>query len=147
MPPKRTAVAPVKPVPVSVTVSDTLAVAGAKAVMTGARIKVKLLALVAVPLGVVIVTTPVAPPAATRAVTVESLTTTRFVAAIPPKRTAVVPKKLLPEMVMVVPDGADAGVKPVITGAAGIKVNPTRFAVPPGVRTLTLPVAPPPTTA
>ena len=147
VPPKRTAVAPVKPVPAMLTVSPTLALAGAKALMTGAGMKVNALALVAVPLGVVSVTTPVAPAAATRTVTVESFTTTSEVPAIPPKRTALAPKKLLPEIVIVAPAGADAGVKPVIIGAAGMKVKPARFAVPPGVRTLTLPVAPPPTAA
>jgi len=146
VPPKRTAVAPVKPVPVSVTVSPTLADVGAKLLTTGAGMKVKP-ATVAVPLGVVKLTLPLTVPAATRAVTVESLTTTRLVAVTPPNFTLLVPKKLLPEIVMVAPTGADAGVKPVITGAAGMKVNPVRFAVPPGVRTLTLPVAPPPTTA
>ena len=109
-----------KPLPVSVTASPGLADAGLKEVMTGGEKKVNPLRL-AVPPGVVTETEPDA-PVPTTAVMVVAFTTEKEEAAVPPKLTAVVPIKLLPLMVMVVPGPAEEGVKEVMTGNK--KVNP-----------------------
>src|SRR5213594_768399 len=63
-----TAVAPVKAVPVIVTLAPTTPVVGEKLVMAGGGITVKLLALVAVPPAVVTLMVPVAAPLGTVAV-------------------------------------------------------------------------------
>ena len=60
-----TAVAPLKFVPLSVTLVPTGPPAGAKLVIVGAGMTVKLLALVAVPPGVVTLSGPVVAPAGT----------------------------------------------------------------------------------
>ena len=60
-----TAVAPVKFVPLIVTLVPTGPLVGAKLVIVGAGTTVKLLALVAVPPGVVTLTGPVVAPAGT----------------------------------------------------------------------------------
>ena len=123
-------------------------VVGVKLVITGAGTGVKVKpAILAVPSGVVTLTSPDCAATGTTAVIRVAELTTKLCAATPPKLTALAPVKLLPEITTLVPGVAVAGVKPVMTGAAGMKVKPTRFAVPPGVRTLTLPVAPPPTYA
>ena len=144
VPPKLTAVAPSKLLPVMVMVVPDAADAGLKEVMTGNK-KVNPLRS-AVPPGVVTETEPDA-PVPTTAVMVVAFTTEKEEAAVPPNLTAVAPVKLLPVMVMVVPDAAEAGLKEVMTGA-GIKVKPEALlAVPPGVVTETEPEAPVPTTA
>ncbi len=61
VPPKSTTVAPVKLVPVMVTTVPGLPLVGVIDVMVGAGMKVKLLALVAVPPGVVTLMVPVEP--------------------------------------------------------------------------------------
>lgn len=113
VPPKLTAVAPVKLVPVRVTVvptADGLAVA---LVMVGAGLKP---ARVPVPPGVVTETLPDALLATTAIMLVE-LTTVKDVAALPPKLTAVAPVKLVPVMVTVLPPVVMAGVNAVMVGA------------------------------
>jgi len=70
-----TAVAPVKTVPVSVTVAPTPPLVGVKLVIVGTATKVKLEALVAVPPGVVTVMVPEVVPVATTAVIEVALTT------------------------------------------------------------------------
>src|SRR5882757_9578576 len=65
---------------------------------------------VTVPEGALIVTLPVAPEPTT-AVIVVGDTTEKEAAGIPPKLTPVVPVKLLPVIVTVAPDLAEAGVK------------------------------------
>jgi len=144
VPPKLTAVAPVKLVPVIVTVAPIAALVGVKEVIVGAGTNVNP-TCVAVPPGVVTLTLPEV-PAATTAVMLVAETTLNDVAAVPPKLTAVAPVKLVPVIVTVAPIAALVGVKEVIVGA-GTKVNPTRVAVPPGVVTLTLPEVPAATTA
>jgi hypothetical protein len=72
--------------------------------------------------------------------------TVKDVAAVPPKLTAVAPKKFVPVIVTVAPLAALLGVKDVMLGA-GIKVNPACKSVPPGVVTETLPEDPLATTA
>ena len=71
MPLKATAVAPVKPVPVRVTLVPTGPLAGVNPVMVEAEavVTVKLAVLVAVPPGVVTEIVPVAAPAGTVALT------------------------------------------------------------------------------
>ena len=144
VPPKLTAVAPVKLVPVMVTVAPAAADVGVNEVIVGAAINVNPVR-VPVPTGVVTLTLP-DDPDATTAVILVALTKVNEVAAVPPKLTAVTPVKLVPVMVTVVPDPADVGVKEVMVGGT-LNVNPARVAVPPPVVTLTLPVAPLPTTA
>ena len=99
---KRTAVAPLKPVPVMVTSVPTGPEAGRKLVTVrdGVTLStVKLAALVALPPGVVTVMAPVAASGGTVAVSCVSEATVKTVARAPPKRTAVAPLKPVPVMV------------------------------------------------
>lgn len=144
VPPKLTAVAPVKLVPVIVTVVPLPADVGVNDDMVGAAINVKP-ALVAVPPAVVTETLPDV-PAATTAVMLVALTTVNEVAAVPPKLTAVAPVKLVPVMVTVVPLPADVGVNEVMVGAA-TNVKPARVPVPLPLVTVTEPLVPAATTA
>ena len=141
VPPKLTAVVPIKFVPVMVTVAPTAALDGVNELMVGAAEKP---ALVAVPPGVVTETLPV-DPLPTTAVMLVALTTLNDVAAVPPKLTAVAPVKLVPVIVTVTPAAAATGVKDVMVGAAIVK--PAKLPVPPGVVTEMLPEEPLPTTA
>lgn len=100
VPPKLTAVAPVKFVPVMVMVAPVIPL-GVKVEMVGAGIKVNP-ALVAVPLGVVTDTLPDVPDA-TIAVMMVAETTVNDAAAIPPKLTAVAPVKAEPAIVIDAP--------------------------------------------
>ena len=136
VPPKLTAVAPVKLVPVKVTVAVGPALVGVNKVMTGAGVKVNP-ASAPVPSGLVTLTFPEV-PVATTAVMLVAETTLKEVAAVPPKLTAVAPVKSVPVKVTVAPLAALVGVKEVMTGV-GIKVNPASTAVPPQVVTLTFP--------
>ncbi len=65
VPLNRTAVAPVKFVPLIVTLAPTVPLVGVTLVIVGAGITVKLVALVAVPPGVVTLTGPVVAPVGT----------------------------------------------------------------------------------
>ena len=114
IPPKLTAVAPVKLVPVMVTVAPAAADVGVNEVIVGAAINVNPVR-VPVPTGVVTLTSPDV-PFATTAVMLVALTTVKDVAAVPPKVTAVAPVKLVPVMVTVAPVPADAGVNEVMAG-------------------------------
>ena len=143
-PPKLTTLAPVKFVPVIVIVAPVPALIGVKDVIVGGEKNVNP-ASVAVPPGVVTLTLPVAPAPTTAEILVDEFTV-KEVAATPPKLTTVAPVKLVPVIVIVVPVPALVGVKDVMVGA-GINVKPARVAVPPGVVTLTFPVAPEPITA
>lgn len=143
-PPKLTAVAPVKFVPVIVTVAPLAADVGVNDVIVGAAININP-AKVAVPPGVVTLTLPDTPEPRVAVMLVEELTVNDD-AAVPPKLTAVAPVKFVPVIVTVAPEAADVGVKDVIVGAA-INVNPANVVVPPGVVTLTFPDAPIPTVA
>ena len=97
VPPKLTAVAPVKFVPVIVTVCPVPAEVGLNDVIVGGGKYVKP-ANVPVPDAVVTDTTPEA-PAPTVALMLVALTTVNVVAAVPPKLTAVAPVKFVPVMV------------------------------------------------
>jgi hypothetical protein len=122
VPPKDTAVAPVRFVPVIVTVIPDVPDTGLKEVMVGG---VEVLntnpANVPVPPAVVTDTLPDV-PVPTVAVMVVAFTTVNDVAAVPPNETAVAPVKFVPFMVTVAPAAAAVGVKDVIVGAA-TKVN------------------------
>ena len=144
IPPKLTTVAPVKFVPVIVTVVPAPPLAGVKEAIVGAGIKVNPVS-VPVPPGVVTLTEPDA-PLLTTAVIVVALTTVNDVATVPPKLTTDAPVKFVPVIVIVVPAPPLVGVNDVIMGA-GIKVNPALVNVSLGVVTLTDPVAPVPTIA
>jgi hypothetical protein len=144
VPPKLTAVAPVKLVPLIVTFAPLAALVGVKEVIVGAGMKVNP-ASTALPPGVVTETSP-EEPEATTAVMVVASTTVNDVAAVPPKLTAVASVKSVPLIVTLAPLAALVGVKEDIVGA-GMNVNPARTPVPPGEVTETSPVAPVPTTA
>src|SRR5947199_8900033 len=77
---------------------------------------VKLLALLAVPLGVMTLIEPVVAPAGTVAVIVVAEPTVKL-ALVPLNSTAVAPVKFVPLIVTLVPTGPLVGVKPVIVGA------------------------------
>src|SRR5882672_1999574 len=116
--------------------------AGVKLVIVGELITVKLPALVAVPPGVVTLIVPVVAPAGTVA-WIEVAELTVKLALAPLNATAVVPVKLVPLMVTLVPTGPLAGVKLVIVGGLITVKVPALVAVPPGVVTLIVPVVAP----
>ena len=115
---KRTAVVPVKLVPVRVTDVPISPLAGAKLVMVGAAVlrTVKVVgAELTKPAGVFTEIAPVTAPAGTVAVICVALATVK-VAVLPPRVTPVAPVKLLPLMVTVAPCAPLAGVKLEIAG-------------------------------
>lgn len=116
VPLKLTAVTPVKFVPVIVTVAPFAPLEGVKEVMVGAGTTVKLVALVAVPPGVVTAIVPVVAPVGTVAVIVVAFVALKVVAAVPLKLTAVTPVKLVPVSVTVEPIPLLVGVNEVIVG-------------------------------
>ena len=141
----RTAVAPVKPVPVRVTLAPTTPLAGENEEMVGAApvATVKLAALAAVPPEVVTLMGPVVAPADTVAVICWPLAWTEKVpVATPLKETDVVPLKWLPEMVTLVPTGPLAGENEEMAGGRTVKLL-VEVAVPPGATTLMGPVVAP----
>jgi hypothetical protein len=144
VPPKLTRVAPVKFIPVMVTVAPLPALVGVNEEIVGNETKTKP-ALVAVPAGVVTETFPLVPAPTNASMEVEEFIA-NDVAAVPPKLTVVAPVKLVPVMVTVAPLPALVGVNEEIVGA-GIKTKPALVAVPPSVVTETFPLAPAPTTA
>ena len=117
LPPKLTAVAPVKFVPVILTTWPVLPEVGVKDVIAGAGVADINVnpALLAMPFDVVTLTLPVA-PAPTTAVILVALTTANEVAAAPPKLTADAPVKFVPVIVTVCPVPAEVGLKEVIVG-------------------------------
>ena len=114
MPPKLTAVAPVKSTPVMVIVSPSFPNVGAKEVIVGGGIKVNP-ANVLVPSEVVTSMLPEVPLATTAVISVSELTE-KEAAAVPPKLTAVVPVKLVPVIVTVAPLAALVGVNDIMFG-------------------------------
>lgn len=101
-PPKLTPVAPVKLLPIIVTVCPIPRLVGVKEETTGAGMYVKPPS-VATPPSVVICTFPDAPAAPTRAVTCVGETVEKLIAGIPPKFTPVTPTKFVPLIVTVLP--------------------------------------------
>lgn len=114
VPPKLTAVTPVKLVPVMTTVDPLPPLVGVKEVIVGAWTKVNP-ARVAVPPGVVKLTLP-DDPEPTVAVTWVTEFTVNAVAAVPPKLTAVVPVRKVPVMTMLAPLPPLVGVNEVMVG-------------------------------
>src|SRR5665213_2196674 len=119
---------------------------GARPVMVGAGMNVKVPTEVPVPFGVVTLTFTAPLPAAVTAVIWVTESTVKLAAAVAPNFTHVAPVKLVPVMTTLVPPaaGPEVGASPATVGA-GTKVNvPTDVAVPPIVVTLTV-TAPVPT--
>ncbi|WP_316410225.1 hypothetical protein [Mesoterricola sediminis] len=109
-------------------------------VMAGDWPTVKLVELVALPPGVARAILPVVAPEGTTAVAEVAFSTVKELAAVPLNFTDVVPMKLVPVMVTVVPTPPLLGLKLVSFGA-GTKVKVELLvAVPPEVVTLILPV-------
>jgi len=137
-----TAVAPVNAVPVIVTLAPTSPLVGEKLVMVGGNTTVKLLALVAVPPGVVTLIVPVVAPAGTVAVICVAELTVN-VALVPLNFTAVAPVYAVPVTVTLAPTAPLLGEKLVIEGG-GITVKELALVpVPPAVVTLMVPVVAP----
>ena len=141
MPLNFTAVAPIRLVPETVTVDPGAPDGGVNAVIFGTAYTVKLVALLPVPAVVVTEIFPVAAPAGTIALIHAAEFTVNEAAATPSNFTDVAPVKFAPLITRVVPGGPDAGENVEITGGS-MTVKPAELvAVPPGVVTLTLPVA------
>src|SRR5205807_1025064 len=139
---KAAAVAPLKLVPLIVTLVPTGPVVGERPAMVGALTTVNELALVAVPPGVVTLTGPVVAPAGTVARIAVSEVTVK-VALTPLNDTAVAPVKFVPLIVTLVPTGPLVGVKLAIVGGLTTVNELPLVAVPPGVVTLSGPVVAP----
>ena len=134
--------APVKFVPVRIMVSLAAPLVGVKLVMVGAG--VKLLALVAVPPGVVTEMVPVVAPVGTATVIWEIAFTVKLPALVPLNLTAVTPVKLVPVRITEVPTAPLLGLKLVIVGATTVTVKLVLLVtVPPGVVTAIGPVVAP----
>src|SRR5947208_4679450 len=115
-----TALAPVKLVPLIVTLVPTGPLAGVKLVTVGGLMTVKLLALLAVPSGVVTPIGPLVAPAGTVAVIVVAEPTVKL-ALVPLNSTALAPVKLVPLIVTLVPTGPLPGVKLVMVGGLALE--------------------------
>jgi len=114
-----TIVAPVKFVPVSVTLVPTGPLVGETVVIVGAAaLTVKLPADVAVPCGVTTEIFPVNAALGTVAVTLVALTTANVVAATPPIETDVAPVRFVPVTEIEVPTAPLVGLKLVMVGVA-----------------------------
>ncbi|GAC1639289.1 MAG: hypothetical protein NVS9B14_20370 [Candidatus Acidiferrum sp.] len=127
-----TLVAPVKFVPVRVTLVPTGPLVGETAVIVGtAAVTVKLPIEVVEPCGVTIVIFPVTALAGTVTVTLVTLTTENVVAGTPPTETEVAPFKLVPVIVTEVPTVPLVGEKLVIVGVFEGCGGVTVFVAPP----------------
>jgi len=115
-----TALAPVKLVPLIVTLVPTGPLAGVKLVTVGGLMTVKLAALLAVPAEVVTLIGPLVAPSGTVAVIVVAEATVKLALA-PLNSTAVAPVKLVPLIVTLVPTGPLAGVKLVMVGGLSLE--------------------------
>jgi hypothetical protein len=142
-----TAVAPVKFVPVITTEMPTEPLVGAKLVIVGDPTTVKLLALVAVPPGVVTAIDPVVAPVGTVAVIWVAESTENVVALVPLNVTAVAPVKFVPVITTLAPTAPLAGEKFEIVGGETTVKAVALVAEPPGVVTETRPVVAPAGTA
>ena len=148
VPLNRTAVTPVKFVPLMVTLAPASPLAGLKPVMVGGTSTVKLLALVAMPPDVVTLNGPVVAPAGTVAWIAVVDVTVKVGALVPLKLTAITPVKFVPLMVTFAPTGPLIGAKLAIVGALADTVKLLALiAVPPEVVTLNGPVVAPAGTA
>ena len=116
VPPKLTELTSLKFVPVMVTLTPFPALVGVKEVMVGGAGIIVNHARDAVPVGDTTVTLPELVPVATVAVMLVAEFTVNDAAATPPKLTAVVPVKLVPVIVTIVPAVPLTGVKEIIEG-------------------------------
>ena len=130
-----TAVAPVKLVPLMVTLVPTGPLVGAKLVIVGGSTTVNALELGAVPPGVATLSGPDLAPAGTVAWIAVSEVTVKL-ALTPLNLTEEAPVKLVPLMVTLVPTGPLVGVKLVIAGPLTTVNELALVAVPAGVVTL-----------
>src|SRR6266480_1578688 len=137
-----TAVAPLKLVPLIVTLVPTGPLPGVKLVIVGGLMTVKLAALLAVPSEVVTLIGPLETPAGTVAVIAVAEPTVKL-ALVPLNSTAVAPLKLVPLIVTLVPTGPLPGVKLVIVGGLITVKLPALLAVPSEVVTLIGPLETP----
>jgi hypothetical protein len=119
--------------------ASVAAAVGVKDVMMGAGINIKPFKL-AVPPGVVKLSTPEDPLPTTATIVVDE-TTVNEVTGVPPRVIADAASKLLPVMVINALVAATVGVKDIMMGA-GINIKPFKLAVPPGVVKLSAPVEP-----
>lgn len=119
-PPKLTAVAPVKLVPVIVIVVPGVAVAGVNDVIVGGGIKVKP-GREAIPIGVVTATFPLDPCPST-ATTDVGEETMNDAAGVPPKLTALTVVRFVPVIVILAPAPPDVPLKDVIVGARRLQL-------------------------
>ncbi len=143
-----TTVAPVRFVPVIVTLVPVPPLPGRNPPIVGAGMMVKLPAEVAVPPGVVTDTVPLVVPAATTAVICVAESTENDAAAVPWNETADAFVKAVPVIVTLVPASPLVGVKLEIAGAAITVKAPADVARPPDVVTEMVPlVVPEATTA
>lgn len=145
VPPKLTAVALVKLVPVMFMVAPDAPKVGVNDVTVGGCKNIKPVRPPE-PAGVITDTLPEV-PLPTTAVMVFASTTVYEVARVPPNLTAVVPVKLAPVIVTTVPAPPIVGLNEATPGSVVEKTKPANVAVPPGVVTVTLPEEPLPTCA
>src|SRR5204863_3730373 len=110
-----TAVAPVKPEPLIVTLVPTGPLVGEKELMLGATVTVKLVELVAVPPGVVTLIDPVVAPLGTEVVICVSVGSEEHATELQSRRVLVC-VHLEPLIVTLVPTGPLVGAKELITG-------------------------------
>jgi hypothetical protein len=137
-----TAVAPVKFVPLIVTLVPAGPLVGVKLAIVGGGTTVNALLLVAVPPGVVTLSGPVVAPAGTVA-WIDVAEVTEKLALTVLNATVVAPAKFAPLIVTLVPTGPLTGAKLAIVGG-GTTVNALALvAVPAGVVTLNVPVVAP----
>jgi len=122
MPLKVTAVALPKLVPVMVTFPPTIPVNGVKLVIVGTPTRVKLAALVPVPLRVVTPTLPVVAPTGTVAVIWVGDSRVKVVAVVVLNFTVVTLMKLVPVMVTLLPATPEAGDRADTVGTGGRRV-------------------------
>src|SRR5204863_6650095 len=125
-----------------VTLVPTGPLLGVKLVIVGGLITVKLLALLAVPSGVVTLIGPLVAPAGTVAVIAVAEPTVKL-ALVPLNSTAEAPLKLVPLMVTLVPTGPLPGVKLEIVGGLMTVKLAALLAVPSEVVTLIGPLETP----
>src|SRR5204863_259692 len=137
-----TAGAPVKLVPLMVTLVPTGPLWAVKLVGVVGSPTVKLAALLAVPPGVVTLIGPLVAPAGTVAVIAVAELTVKLALTLL-NSTALAPVKLVPLMVTLVPTGPLPGVKLVIVGGLITVKLAALLAVPPGVVTLIGPLVAP----
>jgi hypothetical protein len=114
IPPKLSALTPVKFLPIMVILVPSTATAGEKELIAGSGMNVNPL-FNEVPASLITDTSPVV-PASTRAIMVSGDTTVNEAAGVPPKLTELVPAKFVPVMVILVPATATAGSNELIIG-------------------------------